>query len=208
MSKLKMPKRSPRIDMTPMVDLFTLLLTFFMLTTTFRPQEAVQVDTPNSTSEKITPEKNVITLLVSKGDKVFFDIDNGTDTSMHIRRKVLTGVAEQYKLKFSNEQITKFEKMSSFGMPIKEIGNWIDASDSKVRDAMQVGVPMDSLDNQLEMWVHFARLANPSADVAVKGDATSDYKTVKKVFDILQKMKVNKFNLTTNLEKKEAKLEN
>ena len=57
MSKLKLPKRSPSIDMTPMVDLFFLLLTFFMLTTSFKPTEAVQVDTPNSISEQITPEK-------------------------------------------------------------------------------------------------------------------------------------------------------
>ena len=78
--------------MTPMVDLFFLLLTFFMLTTTFRPQEAVQVDTPYSISEKISPERNVITLLVSKDDKVFFNIDNGKDSAKHIRKEVLENV--------------------------------------------------------------------------------------------------------------------
>jgi len=46
MPKIKLGHKSPRIDMTPMVDLFTLLLTFFILTATFRPQESAAVDTP------------------------------------------------------------------------------------------------------------------------------------------------------------------
>ena len=53
--------------MTPMVDLFFLLLIFFILTATFRPQEAVQVDTPTSVSNKTTPERHIITHYGFKG---------------------------------------------------------------------------------------------------------------------------------------------
>ncbi len=121
MAKLKLPVRSPRIDMTPMVDLFALLLTFFMLTTTFRPQEPVNVDTPNSISDKLNPERNVMTLLISNDDKVFFNIDNGRDSSKHIREEVLENVGKQYKLKFTPEQLSKFEKMAAFGLPIAKM---------------------------------------------------------------------------------------
>jgi biopolymer transport protein ExbD len=200
MAKIKIQIRTPRIDMTPMVDMFFLLLTFFMLTTSFRPQEAVQVDTPSSISDKITPEKDVITVFLSKTDKVYFNVDNGHDTSMHVRRKVLLDMAKQYKIMFTAEQLDKFEKLSSFGMPIKDVAAWIDAPDAKTRESMQTGIPIDTLNNQLAMWVLFARKANPDAEAAIKGDEKADYKTAKRVFDILQDTKINRFNLTTNLE--------
>ena len=208
MSKIKLPSKPPSIDMTPMVDLFFLLLTFFMLTTNFKPTEAVIVDSPKSISDKLSPEKNVITVFVGKDNKVYFNIDNGSDSTTRIRKKVLMKVAEQYKVQFTKDQVRKFENLASFGMPIKDLPRWIDATDQKVRDAMQTGVPIDSLNNQLEMWVLCARNVNPTAETAIKGDYAADYKTVKKVLDLFQKYNMNKFNLTTTLEKVEVKLPN
>ena len=205
MAKIKMHVRTPRIDMTPMVDLFMLLLTFFMLTTSFRPQEAVQVDTPNSISEKITPEKNVLTVYISKDNKVYFNVDDGIDTAQHLRSRVLTDVGKQYRTSFNSKEIKEFEKAASFGMPIKDMHKWLNTTDPKERDAMQVGIPIDSTDNQLAMWLLYARQANPNAEASIKGDNTADYKTVKRVLDIMQDYKIKKFNLTTNLEKVEVK---
>lgn len=207
MSKIKLPSKPPRIDMTPMVDLFFLLLTFFMLTTSFRPQEAKPIDTPQSISEKLTPEKDVITVLLSKDNKVYFNMDNGHDSTMHIRRKVLKEMGMYYRVPFTEEQLKKFEGLASFGMPIKNLAAWIDAKEPKERDAMQVGIPVDSTDNQLAMWVHFARLTNPLAEAAIKGDAETDYKVAKRVFDIMQDKKINRFNLTTTLQKVEVKIQ-
>ncbi len=204
MPKIKLPVKSPSIDMTPLVDLFSLLLTFFMLTSSFRPQEAAIIDTPSSVSEKVSPDKNIITILVDKDNKVFFNLDNGKDSSTLYRKDVLISVGKQYNVNFTDEESTRFSKLASFGMPINNMKKWINSKDSKESDKCQIGMPIDSTDNQLAMWVRFTRLSNPNAEVAIKGDGNSDFKTVKKIMDILQDNKVNKFNLTTNLVKEEA----
>jgi biopolymer transport protein ExbD len=188
------------------VDLFSLLLTFFMLTTSFRPQEAAIVDTPTSISEKQSPDKNIMTISVDKEGKVFFNIDNGLDSTKHFRTDIMKEMAKRYNIILTQKELTDFGRMSSFGMPMKDIKAWLDAEPGK-RDKFQIGIPMDSIDNQLGFWIRYSRLANQDAEVAIKGDAESEYKVVKKIMDLLQENKVNKFNLTTTLVKEEVKME-
>lgn len=207
MPKIKMPVKSPHIDMTPMVDLFSLLLTFFMLTTSFRPQEAALIDTPFSVSEKPAPDKSIIMVLIDKDNKVFFNMDNGKDSTTHYRKELIQKMGEQFSVKFTDKQVEWFSKLNSWGMPIAMMPRWLDSDDPKEKEAMQTGIPMDSLDNQLSMWVRFARITNPQAEAVIKGDGGADLKVVKKVMDILQENKVNKFNLTTNLQQEVATLD-
>jgi biopolymer transport protein ExbD len=199
MGKIKLAVKTPRIDMTPMVDLFFLLLVFFILTATFRPEEAAPIKTPTSTSPTPIPDSHLVTILISKEDKVFFNVDNGTDSTEHIRAKILQAIGSQYKIKFTPKEIKKFEGLASFGLPAAKLQAFLNAPDSKTREAMQEGIPIDSLDNQLMMWIRFARSYNTNLEFAIKGDGDANYPAVKKVIAILQDNNVNKFNLTTDL---------
>ncbi len=205
MPKIKLPTKSPHIDMTPLVDLFSLLLTFFMLTATMRPSEPAPIDTPMSVSETPSPDANIMTMVLSADNKVFFNIDNGPDTILHFRPKILQEMGKRYNIEFTPQELRKFEKYSSsFGVDIKNLKSFLAAKEPKDRAQYEKGIPLDSLDNQLAMWVLFARQVNPAVKALIKGDSNADYPIVKKVLDILQDKNVNRFSLVTTLEKVEV----
>lgn len=76
MPRIKKKRVSVRIDMTPLVDVAFLLLTFFMLTTQFKPTEEVEITFPYSHSEIKLPESNTMTLYVSKDSKLLLGFDS------------------------------------------------------------------------------------------------------------------------------------
>jgi biopolymer transport protein ExbD len=201
MPKIKLPTKSPHIDMTPMVDLFSVVLTFLMLTTTMRQPEPAQVDTPASISEKPTPDFNTMKLLLSKDDKVFINFDNGPDTLLAFRPKILVEMGKRYNIDFTEAEQKEFKKFpSSIGVPIAQMKQFLGTRDNKIRTAMQVGIPMDSTDNQLSDWILCARKVNPAIQAEINGDAKTGFEVVKKVLDIMADRNVFKFNLITTME--------
>jgi biopolymer transport protein ExbD len=201
MPKIKLPTKSPHIDMTPMVDLFSVVLTFLMLTATMRQTEPAPIDTPYSISEKPTPDFNTMTLLLSNDDRVFFNFDNGPDTLLKFRPKILTEMGKRYNIEFTEGEKRVFEKYpSSMGVPILKMKEFLGTTDAKKREVLNTGIPIDSTDNQLALWILFTRQINPNVQACIKGDSKAGFPIVKKVLDILQDKNVNKFNLITSLE--------
>lgn len=208
MPKIKLPTKQPRIDMTPMVDTFCVVLTFLMLTTQMRQPEPATVDTPFSISEKPTPDFNMMTFLLSTDGKVFMNFDNGGDTLSMFRSKVLVEIGKRYGIEFTADEQREFEKFpSSIGVPMLKMKEFLQAKDANTRKQLQTGIPIDSADNQLAMWVLYARQINPNYQACIKGDSKTGFQTVEKVLDILQDKNVKRFNLITSLEAAKINLE-
>lgn len=196
MGKVKVHRATPSLDMTPMVDLAFLLVTFFMLTTTFAPEEPVTVDIPKSESEIILPDKDRMIISVAKDGRVFFDMDN-----KYNRVKMLEYMGERYSVQFTEQQKNSFAVMSGFGIPIRQLPQYLDMHPDDRKTVTQPGIPADSANNELADWVMNARLTNPSKlRIAIKGDRDTNYKVVKQVVETLIDRKILRFNLITGLE--------
>lgn len=217
MPKIKMPKSNPSLDMTPMVDLAFLLVTFFMLTASVRVSEPVVVDTPSSTSEKLLPE-NVLLVSIDRFGKAFFNISNP-----QVRISTLERMGEQHKIQFTDEEKERFGAMTSIGVPINNLKDYINLDDTQRQKLKSPGIPIDSLDNQLGEWIQFGRIeaakqAKQEKDkaeaagrefkyepmrFAIKADGAANYIAVKDIIKIFTDKDIYRFNLITNLEQPE-----
>ena len=195
MGRAKIKKKSTFIDMTAMSDVTVLLLTFFMLTSTFVKKEPVQVFTPASVSEIKIPETNILQILVDPQGKIFMSLDKQPDM-----KAVLEKMGEEYGVDFTPEQEKKFVTASTFGVPMRSMQKYLDLpSDQQDKLLKNEGIPCDSTDNQFKSWVHSARQVNPDLRIAIKADASTPYAVIKNVMSSLQDLRENRYNLITSL---------
>ena len=195
MGRAQIKKKSTFIDMTAMSDVTVLLLTFFMLTSTFVKKEPVQVFTPASVSEIKIPETNILQILVDPQGKIFMSLDKQPDM-----KAVLEKMGEEYGVDFTPEQEKKFVTASTFGVPMRSMQKFLDLpTEQQDKLLKNEGIPCDSTDNQFKSWVRNARQVNPDLRIAIKADASTPYAVIKNVMSSLQDLRGNRYNLITSL---------
>ncbi|WP_294069180.1 ExbD/TolR family protein [Proteiniphilum sp. UBA1028] len=196
MARPTLPKRDTWIDMTPMSDVMVLLLTFFMLTSTFLKPEPVTVNTPMSVSEIKIPEKNVFSVLISPQGQVFLDLDNPDD-----RISVLEKMAVDYNISLTEKEKHDFSIATSFGVPMQNFKEFMSLPLEKQNELLpNYGIPTDSLNNQFKGWVQAAReVKGKDMIIAIKADQSTPYTNIKNVMSSLQDLRENRYNLITSL---------
>ena len=74
--KVRSKKQSTKIDMTPMVDLAFLLLTFFILTTTFNKPKTMEVTMPDKVKDETEQtkinENDILNLVLAENNKIYW----------------------------------------------------------------------------------------------------------------------------------------
>ena len=206
MGKLKIKKADIWIDMTPMSDVMVLLLTFFMLTSTFVKNEAVKVNAPGSVSEIKVPETQVLQIIVDKSGKVFIGLDKPG-----YMQEMLTGFEGKFSgLSLSPLQEKNFVGLASFGVPMNKMSDVLKHEASDINNIQKdMGIPLDSINggmSEFQCWVDAARNASFGNDmkIAIKADAATKDGVVKKMMSELQDMSENRYYLITTLKKEEA----
>ncbi len=197
MPKVKAKRQSVSLDMTAMCDVAFLLLTFFMLTAKFRPEEAVTITPPSSISEKpLNAKDGVLTISVSKEGGVYLATDD-----IMAREFMLERMANKYGVAITEEMKANFLKSEVVGFPagaMRQVLN-VKPSDAKSKGFLK-GIPIDSSNNELSYWVGYAKLSNPAFKIAIKGDQNSDYKVFSDIIGTLQAQNINVFQLVTSPE--------
>ena len=185
--------------MTAMSDVTVLLLTFFMLTSTFVEPEPVQVAVPSSVSEIKIPETNVLQILVESNGRIFM----GTDPGMRV--PMLQSVAEEYGYEFTDQELANFQASDYFGVPISQMKSLLDLPfDDQVRVMVEqgTGIPIDTTgnpSNEFKAWVKAARKTNRDMRIAIKAAQNTPYSEIHKVMSSLQDLRENRYNLITTL---------
>lgn len=196
MAKVKTKKHDTFIDMTAMSDMMVLLLTFFMLTATFMPQEPVQVTTPSSVSETSIAEYQSTMVLIDPQGRVFLHFSTPDD-----RVKILEAMGKDYGIAFTQKQkITFRDDVTHAGVPMKMMSAFLDLPLTELNNELKkYGVPTDSVDNQFARWIRHARAVDKDMTISIKADQSTEYPKVDKILKILVDIKENRYSLVTTL---------
>ncbi len=196
MARPKIPRKSTSIDMTAMCDVAFLLLSFFILTTKFKPSEAITVTTPNSVAAKAAPDKDIVLVTIDRNGKVFLSMDND---------QVKSNIADVLNTT-RNLGINKaaFVKAQFIGASFSQLASFLQVPEENRKGDALLGIPTDSTKGANEMveWVRYVVDAyqGKKMNLLVKGDNLAKYPAFKAVIDAFKKNEQLKFQMVTNPE--------
>lgn len=198
MPSVKIKKHVPINDMTPFVDVAFLILSFFMLATKFKPEEPVEVTTPNSVSSQILPEKDAFMVSVDKEGRAFVSVDNPS-----FRQVLIQNLNETRGLGLNPTEMKAFINAPSVGVPFGQLKNLLAMDPEQVKKVKQPGIPCaDSTGGELYYWVRDAlnAYAGRKLNFLIKADNDTKYPDFKNILNAFKKNDQNKFLLVTSPE--------
>lgn len=196
MGRAKIKRGSTNIDMTAMCDVAFLLLSFFILTTKFKPAEAVDVSPPSSVSAKAAPQSDAFTVSLDKTGRVFIDMSD------EMKGDVFDEVNNARNLGYTSEDRKYFKAATFVGVPFSQLKQFIRLQPEDLKNTKLPGVPTDSTNNELQAWINAAVNVYKSRKInfLIKGDNDAKYESFKGVINAFKKNDIFKYQLITNPE--------
>jgi biopolymer transport protein ExbD len=200
MPKVKVPRKSTSVDMTAMCDVAFLLLSFFILTTKFKPTDALEVTTPKSVSTKAVEAKNVVLVTMDKEGKVYFQV---SDENPDQKAELIDLIDQSKALSLTAQEKAAFKRSGSYiGVPFSQLKSYLQLSPDQLKNFKAPGIPLDSANNEMIDWVRAALTSfqGKTMNLLVKGDNSAKYPSFKGVIDALKKNEIFKFSMITDPE--------
>jgi biopolymer transport protein ExbD len=196
MGRAKLPRKSTNIDMTAMCDVAFLLLSFFILTTKFKPAEAITVTPPSSVASKVVPSKEFVMVTMDPNGKVFLSMDDES-------KKELIGNAIKNTTN-PNLNVAAFKKASFWGAPFAGLNSFLALAEDQRAGANLPGIPVDTTKgaNELVDWMRLVNnaYAGQKVNLLLKGDNAAKFPAFKAIVDAFKKNEFLKFQMVTNPE--------
>lgn len=195
MGRAKLPRKSTSIDMTAMCDVAFLLLSFFILTTKFKPSEAIAVTIPKSVAAKVAPTKDIVQVIIDKDGKVFLEMDD---------EEVKETMANTLNTtKNMGLDVKAFKKAPFFGAPFGNLKSFLALPEDQRKGNLLPGIPVkDSSNNELTEWMTLVRDAYQGKKpyLLLKGDNLAKFPAFKSVITAFKKNEFLKFQMVTSPE--------
>src|SRR6478672_6119417 len=202
MARPKIPRKSTTVDMTAMCDVAFLLLAFFILTTKFKPSEAVPINTPNSVAAKIAPETNVVMISLNKDGKVFLSTgDSKGDKDK--KQAILQSVNKTRNLGLTDAEIAALVKAPFIGVSLAQLKQQARMQTDQMTGETLPGIPAkDSTNNEMIDWMRGVADAyqGMKPNLLLKGDNVAKYPSFRNIIDAFRKNEFFKFQMVTNPE--------
>ncbi len=196
MGRAKLPRKSTSIDMTAMCDVAFLLLSFFILTTKFKPSEAIAVTTPNSVAAKVAPQKDYVMVILDKDGKVFLDMDDKA------KKEVVANTLNNTRN--LNIDVKAFQNALFIGAPLGSMASFLAMPEDQRKGDKLPGIPVkDTANNELIIWMRVikdAYLGQKEPAFLLKGDNLAKFPAFKSIIDAFKKNDILKFQMITKPE--------
>uniref|UniRef100_Q3AT52 Outer membrane transport energization protein ExbD n=1 Tax=Chlorobium chlorochromatii (strain CaD3) TaxID=340177 RepID=Q3AT52_CHLCH len=177
MARHKSQRKGIRLDMTPMVDVAFLLLTFFMLAARFRPPETLSVTPPASHSTQSLPDADLLTITVSRNHALYLSLSSKRDREALFNRTIRPRLQAR------------------------------SVSHSAIADSLRhfrISEQMPLQANELGQLIAHAKAANPELQAVIRADGEAALAPVNEIMQAFRRAGITTFHLVT-MPSKEAR---